>query len=454
MHLTIESLFSDAGIVAAIIDRVLQTRKDRIYWQQYLTFRQTTQRVFKSYLGTVTGVMAGSINSRFGEKPIRERRNIGSGYGEIAYLGDAYQMSVDRLSELQDPIDKFNVAKPADQQNALNEIIAFVMDDFRQVSLAAHKRMDIVVGSLLMTGSAVVKNKDNRTDPNTPDLLEITLPFYGITPTAADAIVDGKLKFLFYLRSLVARLNPQFGAFEKMVMSLATFNKYIVGTSEFGETFRSQLGNDQFYLATGLIGSERASQILRTLGLPGIEIKEDYVEDQAGKNVQKTAKDPAAKPFHDADRCRRAMAGIYLRFAENDFTVSQFETFLRIVLEGKYKSVLWHCTAGKDRTGFATAIILKILGVDDASILEDYMLTNEYWEPEVEKTKQDFLKENGYLLPENERSLEYLHRSWEEYLNGSMARINEIYGDFDHYVSEALHITDAEKEKLQEMYLE
>ncbi|MBQ6290878.1 MAG: hypothetical protein IJK76_01535, partial [Bacteroidales bacterium] len=101
MHLTIESLFSDAGIVAAIIDRMLQTRKDKIYWQQYLTFRQTTQRVFKSYLGTVTGVMAGSINSRFGEKPIRERRNIGSGYGEIAYLGDAYQMSVDRLSDLQ-----------------------------------------------------------------------------------------------------------------------------------------------------------------------------------------------------------------------------------------------------------------------------------------------------------------------------------------------------------------
>lgn len=52
----------------------------------------------------------------FGEKPIRERRNIGSGYGEIAYLGDAYQMSIDRLSELQDLIDKFNAAKPADQR--------------------------------------------------------------------------------------------------------------------------------------------------------------------------------------------------------------------------------------------------------------------------------------------------------------------------------------------------
>lgn len=116
MFLTIQTLFDDANIVSAIIRRVNQTRKDTIYWQQYLTFRRVTTRVFKDYIGSVTGVMAGSINSRFGEKPIRERRNIGSGYGEIAYLGDAYQMSIDRLSGLQDLIDKFNAAKPADQK--------------------------------------------------------------------------------------------------------------------------------------------------------------------------------------------------------------------------------------------------------------------------------------------------------------------------------------------------
>ena len=84
MFLTIETLFNDPNIVSAVINRVNQTRKDTIYWQQYLTFRRTTTRVFKDYIGTVTGVMAGSINSRFGEKPIRERQNIGSGYGEIA----------------------------------------------------------------------------------------------------------------------------------------------------------------------------------------------------------------------------------------------------------------------------------------------------------------------------------------------------------------------------------
>ena len=106
MLLTIQTLFNDPDVVQATIDRVLQQGLDRIYWQQYLTFRRTTTRVFKDYLGTVTGVVAGSINSRYGEKPIRERKSLGSGYGEIAYLGDAYQMDVERLSELQDLINE------------------------------------------------------------------------------------------------------------------------------------------------------------------------------------------------------------------------------------------------------------------------------------------------------------------------------------------------------------
>lgn len=194
MFLTIQTLFDDANIVSAIIKRVNQTRKDTIYWQQYLTFRRVTTRLFKDYIGSVTGVMAGSINSRFGEKPIRERRNLGSGYGEIAYLGDAYQMSIDRLSELQDLIDKFNQAKPADQNTALEEIVSFLADDYRQITLAAHKRMDIIVGALLMTGEATVYNKDAAiTSGQTNNkLLEIALPFNFVKPTAGDIIVDGK----------------------------------------------------------------------------------------------------------------------------------------------------------------------------------------------------------------------------------------------------------------------
>ena len=279
MMLTIYTLFNDPNIVNAVIQRVLQTRKDTIYWQQYLDFRRTTTRVFKDYIGQVTGVMAGSINSRYGEKPIRERRNIGSGYGEIAYLGDRYQISIDRLSELQDLVDKFNAAKTADQVAAMQDIVNFIYDDYRQVLLAAHKRMDIVVGSLLMTGKAQVKNKDDNAGGI--DLLDIELPFKFITPEAG-----AKANFITYLQQQINELKAVYGNFPKMIMSRGTFVKNIIGSSEFGDKFKMQLTGNEMYMSTGLITSQLASSVFTGIGLPAIEIKEDYVLDQSGKNVQ------------------------------------------------------------------------------------------------------------------------------------------------------------------------
>ncbi len=240
MMLTIHTLFNDPNIVNAVIQRVLKTRKDTIYWQQYLGFRRTTTRVFKDYIGQVTGVMAGSINSRYGEKPIRERRNIGSGYGEIAYLGDRYQISIDRLSDLQDLIDKYNAAKPEDQKAAMRDIVDFIYDDYRQVLLAPHKRMDIIVGSLLMTGAASVKNKDDNAGGI--DLLNIDLPFKFIKPDTED-----KDYFVTYLQQKLNELKSIYGTFPKMIMSRGTFIKNIIGSSEFGDKFKMQLTGNEMY---------------------------------------------------------------------------------------------------------------------------------------------------------------------------------------------------------------
>ena len=61
----------------------------------------------------------------------------------------------------------------------MEEIVNFLADDYRQITLAAHKRMDIVVGALLVLGEATVYNKDAAiTSGQTNNkLLEITLPF-------------------------------------------------------------------------------------------------------------------------------------------------------------------------------------------------------------------------------------------------------------------------------------
>lgn len=283
MNLTIQTLFSNPMIVNAVIDRVLQTRQDRIYWQQYGSFLETKTRVFKTYLGTVTGVMAGSIIGKNDQKPIRERRSLGSGYTEIAYLGDRYQMDIERLSQLQDILDKFNAANTADQRTILNEIIDFIYDDYRQILLAPHKRMDIVTGELLMTGKAKVHLADNKENI---ELLDIDLPFKFLKPEVAV-----RTTFISYLKEQIEALKAKYGVFSKMIMSRGTFNKNIVGSKEFGETFKMILGSNQFYVSGGLITSQMASSVFSGIGLPTIEIKEDYVENQNGENVQIYADD-------------------------------------------------------------------------------------------------------------------------------------------------------------------
>ncbi|MFI3322061.1 MAG: hypothetical protein R3Y50_06000 [Rikenellaceae bacterium] len=275
MNLTITTLLNDANIVKAVIDRTLAMGLDVIYWKRHFQFEPTQTRTFKTYLGTVTGVTAGSIIGANSNKPLRNRRSLGSGYGEVACLGDKYQMDNDRLAMLQLLIDKFNVAKTVDQQSALNDIIDYIVNDFRQVLLAPHKRMDLVTGSLRSTGKAEVKMADN---PEGIEMLDMELPFEFITTAASE-----KNTFISYLKAQLEQLKTRFGAFQTIEMNRSTFNKAIVGCAEFGSTFKMILSNkDEMSLATGLITSQMATQVFTGIGLPAIVINEDMVEKEDG----------------------------------------------------------------------------------------------------------------------------------------------------------------------------
>lgn len=191
--------------------------------------------------------------------------------------------------------------------------------------------------------------------------------------------------------------------------------------------------------------------------IPGVKNIAMSIYDDSFKpdvNIEKTEIDPEGRPMHDAERTKRSMCKMYLVFAENDYTRSMYEQFLRFLLSGEYKGVLWHCTAGKDRTGVGAAILQKILGVSDEDIFADYMLTNNYMGTEVEQAKKEFKEQWGYLTDENDRALEYLHHTHEDYIKTVLTRIDELFGNFDDYITNGLHITKEEQEKLREMYLE
>ena len=274
MQLTIETLFNDPNVVKAVIDRVLALGLDEIYWKRYFDFEQTPSRVFKTYIGTVMGVVAGTIIDRNSGKPIRNRKSLGDGVGEVAYLGDSYQMDNDRLDMLKTLIDKFNVAKTADQSVAMNAIIAYITDDVRQCLLAPHKKMDLIVGRLRSTGKAemgLAENKEGIT------MIDMELPVISLTPTT-----EQKKSIISYIKKEIGKLKTTVGKFIVMEMTEETFNKHFATSTEFQNTYKMLLGTAEISIGGGIITSTMANQLLTGVGLPSIRLIEEYISMEDG----------------------------------------------------------------------------------------------------------------------------------------------------------------------------
>jgi protein-tyrosine phosphatase len=60
----------------------------------------------------------------------------------------------------------------------------------------------------------------------------------------------------------------------------------------------------------------------------------------------------------------------------------QFRALLALVADPARRPIVFHCTAGKDRTGFAAALVLLALGVPRATVLQDYVATDRFWRQE------------------------------------------------------------------------
>jgi hypothetical protein len=148
----------------------------------------------------------------------------------------------------------------------------------RQVLLAPHKRMDLVVGDLRSNGKASVKVDDN---PQGIQMLDMELPVNRIAPEVAD-----KEHFIQYLMNLVVSLRTKFGNFNTMEMSRSTFIKNIVNSADFGDFYKQSFNQKEVQLAAGLMSSEMASTIFQGLGLPSIVINEDMVELSDGSYKQ------------------------------------------------------------------------------------------------------------------------------------------------------------------------
>ena len=134
-----------------------------------------------------------------------------------------------------------------------------------------------------------------------------------------------------------------------------------------------------------------------------------------------------------------------------EFT-EEYRDFFRHIVDNGGEPFLLHCTAGKDRAGFGSAMILTVLGVPREKIIEDYLLTNTYVSDHVEsKLLETELKTFFRADSDNLRKINLVE---ERYIQAAFDTIDSHWGGMDQYISEGLNLTEEDINKIKDYYLE
>ncbi|NOU94324.1 protein-tyrosine-phosphatase [Paenibacillus sp. LMG 31456] len=134
----------------------------------------------------------------------------------------------------------------------------------------------------------------------------------------------------------------------------------------------------------------------------------------------------------------------------SDFAKS-FTTLFNLLLTPGNLPMVQHCAAGKDRTGFGSAILLLALGVSKQTIMEDYLLTNTL----REETDRKILASIRPKLTNDEDwdVLWAMMQARQEYLQAAFDEIQLRYGSIELYLEVAVGLTPIHRKQLQDMLL-
>ena len=121
--------------------------------------------------------------------------------------------------------------------------------------------------------------------------------------------------------------------------------------------------------------------------------------------------------------------------------------FFSSLVEEKHRPALFHCTTGKDRTGWAAASMLTFLGVSEDDVLKDYLLTNDQLLPALQSFVEGFQAAGGD--PELLRPVLGVRR---EYLEVAFDEMRQRFGSLEGYFTNGLRIDSAIQERLKAIY--
>jgi len=171
---------------------------------------------------------------------------------------------------------------------------------------------------------------------------------------------------------------------------------------------------------------------------------------QAGPaQLNSSMKDPkAANAALGGGKAEAMFEASYRQFITLSSAKTSYSQLFLTLGNQKQLPALFHCTGGKDRTGWAAAAFLTLLGVPKETVMEDYLRTNDYVLPTVQKANDAFVKAGG-----DPSIFSAIQGAKKEYLEAAFDEMTTRYGTIEQYFSEGLGIDASQQKALRDLYL-
>jgi protein-tyrosine phosphatase len=166
----------------------------------------------------------------------------------------------------------------------------------------------------------------------------------------------------------------------------------------------------------------------------------------AAARLRRLLADPAvAERELGGGRGGEMFADIYRTFVTTDSARSSYRAFLNEVADPDAGPLLFHCTAGKDRTGWAATVVLTLLGATQEVVEAEYLSVNAAVREAFAPLVEGFTLQGGQ--PETALSIIGVVP---EYLAAALDEVDARYGSMEKYVREGLGVTSAALERIRE----
>jgi protein-tyrosine phosphatase len=145
-----------------------------------------------------------------------------------------------------------------------------------------------------------------------------------------------------------------------------------------------------------------------------------------------------------------AFAGVYVNYMV-ERGAPAFGDLIRLLADRSHLPLVFHCTAGKDRTGVAAALILRALGVPRETVVKDYLLTNHSAQVFIDEVNAQISERNTRLIAAEQ--LYPLMAASPRLIGAALDHIDAQYGGVEPYLRQRAGLSDDTLARLREVLL-